>query len=342
MKSKQYPHVSDEMIARYIDGTASKEEVALILSRIPHDSELAEMLKILTAPDIATEQKPFHHRFLPLTRLAAANDKNSCSWDCELHILKKRGTQFDSWSLLQVAKVNNWLRSAGTPLHNVGRVLESQGLAVSRRYDATITDLDNAIRSGADVIAVIDRNITAGCSPASIPAYHAVIVKGIGSAPTVTYYDPADDIDVTVSRDRFAEAWAPSRNYMVTAAVGNSYDPHPIEVDDVRLPPELEELVEAIAENAHDVWARARIDEGWRFGPERNDREKTHPDLVEYCKLPEGEKEYDRIMAMNTLRLIQSMGFEITDFRDGCECPDCGNFNNPDYSFCPRCGTKLK
>jgi len=41
------------MIARYIDGTASKEEVALILSRIPHDGELAEMLEILTAPDIA-------------------------------------------------------------------------------------------------------------------------------------------------------------------------------------------------------------------------------------------------------------------------------------------------
>lgn len=342
MNHKQPTRISDEMIARYIDGTASREDIALILSRIPHDDELAEMLEILTAPDIVSEKRPFHLRFLPLTRLAAANDKNSCSWDCEIHILKKRGAQFDSWSLLQVAKVNNWLRSAGTPLHNVGRVLESQGLAVNRKYNATVTDLDNAIRSGADVIAVIDRNITAGGSPASIPAYHAVIVKGIGSTPTVTYHDPADYIDVTVSRDKFAEAWAPSRNYMVTAAVGDAYDPHPIKVDDVRLPADLEELVEAIAENAHDVWARERIDEGWRFGPERNDREKTHPDLVEYCRLPEGEKEYDRIMAMNTLRLIQSMGFEITDFRDGLECPDCGNFNHPDYRFCPRCGTKLK
>lgn len=129
---------------------------------------------------------------------------------------------------------------------------------------------------------------------------------------------------------------------MVTASVGDAYDPHPIEVDEVRLPADLEELVEAIAENAHDVWARARIDEGWSFGPERNDREKTHPDLMEYCRLPEGEKEYDRIMAMNTLRLIQSMGFEITDFRNGLECPDCGNFNHPDYRFCPRCGKKLK
>jgi len=165
-----------------------------------------------------------------------------------------------------------------------------KGVAVSRKYNASVTDLDNAIRGGADVIAVIDRNITAGGSPASTPAYHAVIVKGIGSATTVTYYDPADCIDVTVSRDRFAEAWAPSRNYMVTASVGDAYDPHPIEVDDVRLPADLEELVEAIAENATTY---GHVPASTRAGasvPNATTGKRPTPDLMESLQTARGRE----------------------------------------------------
>ncbi|MDE5585345.1 MAG: Ryanodine receptor Ryr [Muribaculaceae bacterium] len=84
-----------------------------------------------------------------------------------------------------------------------------------------------------------------------------------------------------------------------------------MDVSDILLDAELEELTEAIAENAHDVWARARMDEGWTYGPVRDDARKLHPDLVPYAKLPETEKEYDRIMAMNTLRLVRRLGFDI-------------------------------
>ena len=71
------------------------------------------------------------------------------------------------------------------------------------------------------------------------------------------------------------------------------------------------ELREAIAENAHDVWALARIREGWTYGAERDDQKKQHPDLVPYSALSDGEKEYDRIMAMNTIKLVMKLGFGI-------------------------------
>ncbi|MDE7381834.1 MAG: Ryanodine receptor Ryr [Muribaculaceae bacterium] len=100
---------------------------------------------------------------------------------------------------------------------------------------------------------------------------------------------------------------------MVTACETlDNYNPLPINVEDIELDEDLEELTEAIAENAHDTWARARMDEGWRFGPVRDDKKKEHPDLVPYSHLPESEKEYDRIMAMNTLRLVRRLGFNIT------------------------------
>ena len=71
------------------------------------------------------------------------------------------------------------------------------------------------------------------------------------------------------------------------------------------------ELREAIAENAHDVWASARIKEGWTYGQVRNDEKKQHPDLIPYSALPDSEKEYDRLMAMDTIKLVKKLGFDI-------------------------------
>jgi ryanodine receptor 2 len=70
-------------------------------------------------------------------------------------------------------------------------------------------------------------------------------------------------------------------------------------------------LTERIAENVHDVWAAARIADGWRYGDARNDAEKLHPCLVPYSELPESEKEYDRKTAMETLKVIRKLGFKI-------------------------------
>ena len=85
----------------------------------------------------------------------------------------------------------------------------------------------------------------------------------------------------------------------------------PISTEGVTLPPELGALVEQLAENNHDHWARQRINEGWTYGPQRDDARKTHPDLVPYGELPEEEKEYDRISVVETLKVILMLGYDI-------------------------------
>ena len=90
-----------------------------------------------------------------------------------------------------------------------------------------------------------------------------------------------------------------------------NYDPQPLEFKDVKLPESLNALVEALAENVHDMWARGRMDQGWTYGPARDDAAKKHPCLVPYEDLPESEKAYDRNTAMSTIRFILSKGFEI-------------------------------
>ena len=89
------------------------------------------------------------------------------------------------------------------------------------------------------------------------------------------------------------------------------YEPKPINTSEVALPRELLELTERLAENAHDVWARQRMAEGWTYGPQRDDTAKRHPDLVPYAELPESEKEYDRKAAMETLKAIAALGYTI-------------------------------
>lgn len=90
-----------------------------------------------------------------------------------------------------------------------------------------------------------------------------------------------------------------------------NYTPQPLDTSDVRLPNELEKLVENMAKNVHEVWAQGRIEQGWTYGEERNDALKKHPCLVPYEDLPESEKEYDRNTAVSTLKLILKLGFTI-------------------------------
>lgn len=91
-----------------------------------------------------------------------------------------------------------------------------------------------------------------------------------------------------------------------------TYVPQPMDTSDVQLPEELNELVEKMAKNVHDVWAQSRISQGWTYGPERNDALKHHPCLVPYEELPEIERAYDRDTALGTLKFIVKAGFKIT------------------------------
>ena len=90
------------------------------------------------------------------------------------------------------------------------------------------------------------------------------------------------------------------------------YSPQPIDTTDVKLPEELEQLVEQMSKNVHEVWAQSRLSQGWTWGEERDDKLKTHPCLIPYEDLPEVEKDYDRNTAVGTLKLILKLGFKIS------------------------------
>ncbi len=89
------------------------------------------------------------------------------------------------------------------------------------------------------------------------------------------------------------------------------YIPKPIDTSKVEIPLEIEKLIECLAMNTHEVWARQRLNDGWKYGPVRSDEKKEHPCLIPYEKLPEIEKEYDRIVSTEVIKTIIALGFKI-------------------------------
>lgn len=91
----------------------------------------------------------------------------------------------------------------------------------------------------------------------------------------------------------------------------DNYIPNPLDTSGVELSEELLMLTERMAKNIHEVWAKSRMDQGWTYGPARDDARKKHPCLIPYEELPEEEKDYDRNTALETLKYVVGEGFEV-------------------------------
>lgn len=46
----------------------------------------------------------------------------------------------------------------------------------------------------------------------------------------------------------------------------NGYKPAPLDLTAINLNPKMEELVDQLAENTHNLWAKERIQQNWTYG----------------------------------------------------------------------------
>lgn len=90
------------------------------------------------------------------------------------------------------------------------------------------------------------------------------------------------------------------------------YKPKPDDLTDAKLPESLSSIMEELSKHLHNVWVQERLNDGWVLGPERSDRLKQHPCLIPYEELPERERDYDRNMAIHTLKYIIHSGYRIS------------------------------
>ena len=309
--------ISDELLAAFLDGNTSKEETQQVLQALKSDKQLQEVLDVALKTDEDTNlilhNPTVSFEILPMLQKAAISGENICAVLCEIFILHRRQLPYDEEWLLNTARRKDWLKPEGTPLYCLGNLLAYSGMFVTRKYDSSIEDIQQAIKKDNDVVVGVDREkLYAEEVDLEDLTNHAVVVTHIENN-IVTIFDPYEEPYISnIPLQDFLNAWKESHNYMIQVLQSvDEYEPHPINVDTIPLDGDLEELQEAIAENAHDVWAETRIKDGWTYGKERNDAQKHNPDLVPYTALSEGEKEYDRIMAFKTIKLVKKLGYDI-------------------------------
>ncbi|MEW2392600.1 C39 family peptidase [Streptomyces venezuelae] len=141
--------------------------------------------------------------------------------------------------LVAVAEANDWYRpGGGTPMEDVGNLLEYYDVPVERTQGDSLDDLESSLSDGEGVLVAVDSGELRPDDPdgealadaAGIPgqgADHVVQVIGFDRSdpddPKVILNDPGspDGAGLEVSEEDFLSAWDDSGRYTVTAGGGS-------------------------------------------------------------------------------------------------------------------------
>ena len=78
-----------------------------------------------------------------------------------------------------------------------------------------------------------------------------------------------------------------------------------------------DELVERLAEAAHDIWRAGKERDGWKYGPVKDETLKTHPWMIEYSdpRLPPQAKEANRVTVRTIPQKLSVAGYVMVPAR---------------------------
>jgi hypothetical protein len=69
--------------------------------------------------------------------------------------------------------------------------------------------------------------------------------------------------------------------------------------------------LETLSRHEHDRWAQSRIDDGWRYGPVRDNVNKLHDQLKPWEELDENNRDKDRDAVRELPQMLELAGFRI-------------------------------
>ena len=344
--------VNEELLALFLEGKTTVEESAAILKASLYDTDISLLLDsavsdgmlmsggISQNPSVMSVSKRCRVRSLnlPVERLAATSDANDCVVKCEKYILYNRGYEADYQRLSDQAREKGWLEENGTPLFNIGRLLELDCLSVARRFGGTVEDIIRELDGGCSVIAALDggRLREKNAHTTSV-VDHAVVVLYIDvSGGYVEIYDPQSGAETDVCvLDDFMAAWELSRNFFVSVTERGlrPYIPHPEDVSHIELPEDSAAIADKLAENAHEIWAADRIIEAEKKG---FDPYEGNPYMKPFQEMDAKKQKADYLTALNSIKLIILLGYSISRMDSG-ECPELKtNIRNADGKYVPN------
>jgi hypothetical protein len=76
------------------------------------------------------------------------------------------------------------------------------------------------------------------------------------------------------------------------------------------------EMLERLAEAAHDVWMEGKIRDGWKYGPVTDKALRIHNCLVPYDHLTEADKESDRDLVRGIPKILAAAGYTMAEMKE--------------------------
>merc|ERR1711998_698139 len=87
--------------------------------------------------------------------------------------------------------------------------------------------------------------------------------------------------------------------------------PDPVDTSNIEIPPELENLIDLLARNSHESWAKERVDKGWKWGEKRNDALKFNPLLLPFDYISQRDKTANKADAAELIKVLLALGYMI-------------------------------
>ncbi|XP_047459189.1 ryanodine receptor 2 isoform X2 [Mugil cephalus] len=91
----------------------------------------------------------------------------------------------------------------------------------------------------------------------------------------------------------------------------SGYRPAPVDLSQVFLTSAHEEVVNLLAENEHNVWARDRVRQGWTYGGQQDIKAKRSPYLVPYSLLDERTRRVGRESVRDAVCILLAYGYSL-------------------------------
>lgn len=252
--------ISDELLAAYLDGNTSPVENIMVEMSLQHDSNMMETSDIVSdanlfsSMNLSTElmhDLGFGDLFSQSLSLETNNineimDPNgmtpdiqqqypdTCAIKSQQLILNEYGIDVNEDQLVQFSYDHGWYNGdgSGTSPEDVGNLLESANIPVTRQADANVFNLVSELSQGHKVIVGVDSgelwdNKFAGWLNdffnGNTPD-HALVVAGIDTSDPdnvmVIVDDPGTgEYHKAYPLDQFMDAWSDSECYMVSTEI---------------------------------------------------------------------------------------------------------------------------
>lgn len=334
IKDREYSYTGKEDGVSFepfaLNNPSNKDSVVGIKQDIRNDAGiLAEMAGLSFSEINEDEESEYEYN-----SFMSGIDDISGDIQCEAFILSEYLSPEKILSLI----VNHRSIVTNVTFKDYGYIMESEGISI-KRQNSNFSSLKSYLEKGQHIMAIVDYGWLINDNKTG---YYQPLVCVALKEEYIYVYDPVVNGERAFSLEEFSNAWLQSGNFLIYPHIPISfYEPHPVDVTGVKIKQELGELVDMIAKNNHEIWADKKVRHGWKYAPFQSDERQTNPDIAPYGKISKGAKELDKMSAINSIRLIQKMGYRIVR-NSPYYCRACGETVEYGMNFCPECGAELR